>query len=219
MGKRKRSDKLAGEDYLRFWERRAENSMTYVGRPDMDEKAVMRQAERFWRVLEPHLPGSANISTATEFGCGWGRMTDRLARTYPSAAIWGIEMVLASIEHGQSLFPEINFFQANCYHNEVPDADLLMTCTCLQHITDPAVFCTVVDSFHRKVKPGGTLVLFENAREERRHWHLHDLKISEYIDAFAGFDFEEPTIITDVDPEPHFIMRGIRRTKWAAKAK
>ena len=120
-------------------------------------------------------------------------------------------MTLAAVTRGGHLFPEINFVYGDHYLHEVPDADLLVTCTCLQHITDRDVFKQVIDSFHRKVQEGGQLVMFENAKEGRRSHHLHDMDVGGYIAALNGFEFLEPILVTDVDPEPHFLLRGVRK--------
>ncbi len=209
---RKRSNKLMGDDYHRYWESRpAKVGLNYVGRPGMTDEQVHDQARRFWAQLIRVLPPQENIEIVTEFGCGWGRIANRLCFWYRGAKVWGIDMVSDSLEYGRQAFPQVNFFHADFYHHEVPDADLLVTCTCLQHITDPDVFQKVAESFRRKVKPGGCFVMFENAAPKSRHWHMHEMKPADYVHAFPGFTFEDPISVTDVDPDPHFLLRG-RRT-------
>lgn len=211
---RARSDKLKDAEYLAYWEQRAaRDGLRYVGRSRMTLKQLATQAEGFWSKLRPYAPEPVPaIQTVTEFGCGWGRMTGRLRSYYPDdVAVYGIDMVAESIDLGAKMFPAINFVLGDFYCHEVPPADFLLTCTCLQHITDTGVFQRVVDSFHQRVRPGGTLLMLENAMRGGRNWHLHDMRIADYIDAFHGFTFAPPVIFKDVDPEPHFLLRGTRR--------
>lgn len=210
---RKRSDKLMGDDYFRYWQGRpAKVGPNYVGRPGMTQEQIRRQAKQFWMQLRRVLPPPRKrIKVVTEFGCGWGRIANRLRGRYKKAEVWGIDMALDSIEYGRQTFPQVKFFRASFYHRYVPDADLLVTCTCLQHITDPDVFRNVAESFRQKVKPGGYFVMFENATPKLRHWHMHEMKPADYVRAFPGFTFEDPILVTGVDPEPHFLLRG-RRT-------
>jgi trans-aconitate methyltransferase len=187
----------------------------------MDEAAIDRQADAFWAQLWPILPFNADIpdgAVVTEFGCGWGRMTIKLASNYPRARINGIDMVPGAVHRARTLFPRIWFHCYDHYHKTVPVADLVVTCTCLQHITDTEVFQRVVQSFHSRILPGGWLVMLENATKKRRGTHLHDMTPADYKEAFDGFDFETPIIVSDpkMDKEDHFLLRGRRSKRTTA---
>jgi len=211
--------KLHGNAYYRYWNQRAtQQGEAYVGRHGMGEKEIHRQGLAFWQHLLPLLPTPADIQAQSdpvvvEFGCGWGRMTWRLAQRYPTARVYGIDMVEFALRHGRKYYKEITFIRDDHYPVHVPKASLIMTCTCLQHITDPTVFNTVARSFEDRTQPGAWLVMLENATKKKRASHLHDMAPEDYVNAFAGFDFQDPVLLQDkaVDPEDMFLLRGQRR--------
>lgn len=201
--------KLTGNAYKQYWIDRATKNMAYVGYFKHDAADVDAQAGYFWGFLQPRLPAAGSVQVVAELGCGWGRMLSRLAAAYPAATAIGVDIVPDALEHGRKQFPKLTFVFADHYLEELPRADLFVTCTCLQHITDPVVWAHVVASIHRGVRPGGTLLLLENAAPGMVK-HMADRRLADYVAAFAGFRFSPAELRYDRDNQSHFILSGCR---------
>jgi SAM-dependent methyltransferase len=201
--------KLIGEAYKQYWIARAAKTMSYVGYFKHNAADVQAQADFFWGYLQKRLPGVAGVHAVAELGCGWGRMLSRLAEAYPAAVMLGIDIVPKALEHGRKQFPKLTFVLADHYPEKLPQVDLLVTCTCLQHITDPVVWAQVVASIHRGVRPGGTLLMLENATPGSAQ-HMADRRLPDYVMAFDGFTFSPTELIYDRDGQSHFVLSGRR---------
>jgi hypothetical protein len=217
-------EKLSGGAYTDYWVKRAQQQGPgYVGRHDQvhDATKIERQARDFWSALLLMLPTPQNLIATVgpepiivEFGAGWGRIVHRLAEHYPDARIIAVDMVPESVERGKILFPHIEFILGSDL-SVVPHADLLVTCTCLQHVTDPEVWHRVRDSIHARVRAGGRIVLLENNKAGRKSPHMADRTKDDYERELFGFDFISTMRYgpNTLDKEPMVLMAGRRKTE------
>lgn len=212
-----KKDKLTGSDYRQFWiQRAAVQGARYVGRKGMTPVAVEAQAASFWAAISPHLPPEDEVRVATEFGCGWGRMTRLLELHYAGARVCGIDFVPESVARAAQRFKGIQFACADHYPRELPDADLIMTCTCIQHVTDVRALHKIQKSFQCKLKPGGQLVMLENVATDKMSPHMAGIGADDYPELFQGFSLWTYELLSGdsaVDRQPHAIITARRREK------
>lgn len=227
-------EKLVGAEYRQYWEERAERQGPgYVGRHGQTHKMdlVEQQAQRFWEALRLVLPEPdklpvceqdtiPHVPVVIEFGAGWGRITHRLAERYQKARVYGIEIVPDSVARGSKLYPNVHFVHGEDLYADqspyrVPMADLLVTCTALQHVTDPNVWFRVVNSFHAKVVPGGYLVLLECNAGVHKVPHMADRTHEDYKRELYGFRFMTTTRYWkgSLDKEEMVLMAAKRKPR------
>lgn len=201
------SRKLEGSKYREFWVKRARiQGEMYVGHVDFETtEELQAQADKFWRYLETVLPDKPKV--VTEFGCGWGRMTKRLKQWFPDALVQGVDMVPSAIELARSQYPNITFALDDQYPIAWPQSDLIVTCTALQHVTDPEIFERVVKSLREGLKPGGELIMIERIGASKAP-HVSSRTELDYERAFKGFTFASSRRLPEEFGEYHMLMRA-----------
>lgn len=101
------------------------------------------------------------ITTACEFGCGYGRMTQVL--TEFATQVDGVERETSLVQEAASLIPGVNFHQRDdLSRTGLPSVhyDVILTFTFLQHLID-AVAEQVAREMIRCLKPGGHVLICE----------------------------------------------------------
>ncbi len=169
-------NKLAGDEYLDFWRKRiakGPEEVAYTGSTERESEQhadlIMREWEPILKEVEPVL-AKREQPLIVELGCGWGRMATRLAKRFPEAFVHGYDIcsdaivgaMARSVEEG--LEGRMHF----AVESEIPESlykhvDLVVTCTCLQHITDDHFFTRAMKSIRDAMRPlTGFALLFEN---------------------------------------------------------
>ncbi len=108
-----------------------------------------------------------HISSAVEFGCGFGRMTQVL--TEFTSDVFGVEREPQLVNEARQFIPEIEFINVNDLSSTgLPSDrfDLITTFTFLQHLASPTVK-SVAQEILRCLRPGGYLVICEET--DRSH--------------------------------------------------
>jgi len=114
------------------------------------------------RDLRLQLPAGWTPRRVLDFGCGIGRTTAQLARTFPDAELVGVDtsrqaVAAAQVSHGSARIR----FRCDPDWSEPPSFDLCHTSGVFHHIR-PADRPAALAAIHRALAPGGYFALFEN---------------------------------------------------------
>ncbi len=196
-------EKLTGDAYPEYWRRRAQLGLTAIAPKGFTVDQTVAQGNTLWSMIEPALPPPAEVRIAVDFGCGWGRLTEKLRGRYPDADVWGLDFQPDMIRLARQrrlthisrpwLEPRGTLFYQE--GSQVPGAieglvDLVLTCAVLHHITDLQMWRRATTSFHRAVRPDGWLVMLESIRDSAAV-HMTGLGLEAYKQALPGFEFEQ----------------------------
>jgi len=203
--------KLSGVKYVRYWhDRHAKDGAAYVGNIHKPED-VWKQGERFWQAIvnaieAVSMPDPTHI---VELGCGVGRITRLLAARWPKARVTGIDITPGALATARIQVPEAKFINNYRIPFSVAAPDLVVTCTCLQHITDPEVYADAVRSIKQRSKRKAWLVMLENNRPGPRAKHMAERVVEDYQEDFSP-EFEVRSVIEygsrELDKEPHAVI-------------
>ena len=192
-------DKLTGTEYYEFWARR-------MARGPM-EAGTEEAAEATWEFAYPYL-SKLRPASIIEFGCGYGRMLRRLVGTWPKAKVLGIELCQAAADATRTRF-EHNRRVRIMNATGVPagcQAQLIMTCTVLQHVTDDDALGGIVAQIDAALQPGGTLVLFENIHGTGAR-HMRDEGSEAYMARWPRLKWQVPRWL-ELHGQLHSLMIG-----------
>jgi len=203
--------KLSGADYIRYWhDRHARDGTAYVGNIHKPED-VWEQGNRFWAAIvnaieSVPVPDPKRI---VELGCGVGRITRLMVNRWPKARVTGIDITPGALATARIQVPEARFITDQRIPFSVAPPDLVVTCTCLQHITDPEVYEEAVRSFKQRTTSTAWLIMLENNKPGRRSKHLTERMVEDYQEDF-GPEFEVRSVIEygpqELDKEPHAVI-------------
>ncbi len=112
-----------------------------------------------------YISTEANLTSACEIGCGYGRVI-MVLREY-AAKVIGFERETELIEIARTLLPDIDFVNCNNLSNistvSPVQFDFSMTCTVLQHLTDD--HCSAVIHEIKKITSHGWVLLIEKTED------------------------------------------------------
>lgn len=103
-----------------------------------------------------------------DVGCGSGVLLDAYARIASTSKV-GVEMDVASVERARSKGLEVHAASADWDYASLGQFDLITMCDVLEHIEHENV---ALDEVHRRLNPGGTLLLTVPALMSL--WSEHD---------------------------------------------
>jgi trans-aconitate methyltransferase len=196
--------KLAGQAYLDCWRTRMAQGADQAGFNGQDAD---RQGNEIWKFIEPWISGM-KPRTVVDFGCGYGRMLRKMRILWPKSNLYGIDVckeAIASINENwrEPGYPKV-FVQSQIPQNI--RADLIFDCMVMQHITDDGILGDVVESFKTALRPGGSIVLFENIAETGAK-HMRDMPAENYMALFPELKWIEYSILM-LGFQAHALMIG-----------
>jgi 2-polyprenyl-3-methyl-5-hydroxy-6-metoxy-1,4-benzoquinol methylase len=106
-----------------------------------------------------------NGGKALDFGCGSGRVCVALAKAFPRAAIFGVDVDAGSIERAREAAQRDNV-KVQLAVGEPPAGpfDLITLCDCLHDLASPI---PTLKAIHQRLKPDGTLFIIEPKAADR----------------------------------------------------
>ena len=211
--------KNTGETYRQYWQKRhKKHGRAYIGDISNwnDEDLTEQQGEQFWSQLEPRLPDPEHVQTVLDFGCGWGRMTRKLKDKYPDADVYGVDMVPGAIETAQATIMDCTFACDSRIPGDFPNFDLIVTCTVLQHVTDPTTWELLCADFENRCHLGGRLLMLEELGDNTaKHVANHTLiSLRQDLSGFAlhkDAEFGEHTLLIAARREDNIAEEAIKR--------
>jgi SAM-dependent methyltransferase len=201
--------KLQGAEYLDYWDERMRQGPLEAGHHMMDEEDVRKQGERFfqeiWALREAHLGPLKRIA---ELGCGYGRILRQFGEKEPAETEFhGVDLstdAIMACETGD-FDPMRFFFRQGTQLCLKGAADLVYTCTCLQHITCPEYFEMAVRSIVDALAADGHVIILENGVRAPGSRHVRGLGFEDYLGAFDQHGLatlaSQPPV--DIRGEPH----------------
>jgi SAM-dependent methyltransferase len=128
--------------------------------------------ERHWRHYEPKLGGAC-----VEIGCGAGRVTQALARSFES--VLALDVSERMIELARAACPgNVSFQQVDGPRIPLGDgtADALFSCHVLQHLETREALRAYIAEARRALRAGGTLMIHLTivSRRRSRLWRLKE---------------------------------------------
>jgi len=199
--------------YIAYWNDRAKRQgKGTVGHCRYTEREFQDASDQFRDELisrvEELMPKSC--STAVDFGCGWGRFTNDLAKLIKGNCI-GLDICLPLLELAESA-DQVRF---ECIDPLAPfpveDAgvDLIFTCTVLQHVVVEEVLNHISREFNRVLRPGGLVFLFENTAEKSPSRHIRFRSVKEYQGYFPWGNLTHDGTL-EFEGEQHSVMYGYK---------
>lgn len=203
--------KLSGREYLDYWRRRIAKGPEQVGRGGSSPEEVERQGDYYWsmilREIKIHSP-SFTPNLVVEIGSGWGRLLRRMRATWPEAELRGVELCEKAVE--ESWWDERTSISVGA---KIPalakKADLVVSCTVLQHITDPVYLEEAVRSMEDAVSPDGLIVILENVEISHAE-HLLGIGREGYKALFTRTKLLDESNTISYHGEHHAVMVGRR---------
>jgi SAM-dependent methyltransferase len=196
--------KLSGQAYQNYWSERIARGPEEVS---FDGRGADRQGNEIWEFIEPCI-NSFRPDSVLDFGCGYGRMMNKLRDLWPAARIYGVDLCRKALDFIQQNWsagapPELS--------TSIPDqltVDLIFDCMALQHVTDEAAFEGAVMNIYR-LQPGGALVLFENVSKPKAD-HVRDMSIDDYLALWPGLNWKTISILR-LQGQAHALMIGVHQ--------
>jgi SAM-dependent methyltransferase len=193
--------KLTGQDYIDHWKTRMAKGPLEAG--------TEKNADDTWRFIAGFVERDEPKSIL-EFGCGYGRMLRRLRNRWPKARLYGVDLSAEALEHMKANWqgrPPMLFNQDSPpMHIRV---DLIFTCTVLQHVTDDGTLGRIAEGFRAILRPGGSMVLFENVshRTGEGGAHMREFAAADYMALWPELKWRECGILVH-RLEAHSLMIG-----------
>ncbi|MCI0711394.1 MAG: methyltransferase domain-containing protein [Chloroflexi bacterium] len=131
--------------------------------PQFHRELAQIETGHFWfearnrlilHMLRKHFPETQNF---LEIGCGTGFVLQELARTFPSIAISGSDLLSAGLGFAAERVPDATLFQMDA--RKIPfrdEFDVVSAFDVIEHIEDDQV---VLKQMYQAVKPGGGLMI------------------------------------------------------------
>ncbi|MHB2024077.1 MAG: class I SAM-dependent methyltransferase [Mycobacteriales bacterium] len=121
----------------------------------------------------PGLPAARRL--AVEIGCGLGRVCRPLAEQFDS--VIGLDIAPEMVVRARRLVAEPNVSFVVCSGEDLQplgsaSADLVLSFTVFQHLSDPQLVCNYVAEIGRVLAPGGLAVLQWNGQRFPGWWAL-----------------------------------------------
>lgn len=193
--------KLMGADYRTFWRDRMAGGPAQAshGGADVDTQGA------YWASIFTTALATLTPRLVVELGCGWGRMMQTWRRLWPAATLVGIDLSPTAIE---GAWRDAQTALTVGDRVDTRGADLALTCTCLQHITDPEALRMATWSLQRCLVRGGTLALLENVSQPRAA-HVLDYTAADYMGHFPGIVWSRPEKYAWME-QAHALMIGVK---------
>lgn len=197
-------DKLTGQAYIEHWDKRISKGPNEAG--------LEQNGDDTWEFIIKHFtfkPGSV-----LEYGCSWGRMLRRIHKQWPKAKLYGVDLCQTALDGLKATWPDRDVPKLWCA-NTPPmgiKADMIFTCTVIQHVTDPDILKKIFAGFREILKPGGKLVMFENITFEKGGGGAHMIHygIKNYTSLWPDLAWETGPIFQH-GYNLHALLIGTRR--------
>jgi SAM-dependent methyltransferase len=135
-----------------------------------------------WNALKPYLKGKTKM---LDIGCGIGRFTRRIETL--GIDYTGIDSSLPMIRKAQELHKGNTHFQVFREKIPCPDSifDVVLSCGVLTYILKTAVGLRMLEEIVRVLKPGGELILIEEASisERKSESAVEIMRENDYLNA------------------------------------
>jgi SAM-dependent methyltransferase len=198
--------KLQGTDYLEYWRMRIAKGPQECGHGGDDEDQLERQADLFFGAMQPALE-SVRPTVALEFGSGYGRILSRLRTVWPGTQLIGLDICPTAI--ARSWTDQRTWLIAGSQLPEMVPVGAVVTCTALQHVTDPHVFSRVTQQLRDSLTAGGLLIMVENVSRPGVP-HVRDMDAVDYMRCFPGMDWINQASVYWRNQE-HVFLAGVKR--------
>jgi ubiquinone/menaquinone biosynthesis C-methylase UbiE len=101
-----------------------------------------------------------------DMGCGVGHNTVPLAKAFPDAEVYGIDLGAAQLRYAhlraEGLGAKVHFLQDNAEHTQFPDEKFdLVVSQIILHETSPEATAAIIRESRRLLRPGGIVVHLE----------------------------------------------------------
>lgn len=199
--------KLTGDAYLEFWRERIARGPAECGASDY---MLDLQADTFAAAVLAVL-GGYRPTCVLEFGSGWGRMLERWRAFWPSAEVHGVELCRpAALGSWRDARTTVHHTEDGTVPGalQAHDFDLVLTVTCLQHVTDDALLREVAGGLGEALVSDGRLVMVENVARPGAA-HVRDATVLDYQNLFPGL-WWAPSLKLTWGGQAHAAMSGGR---------
>lgn len=152
---------------LRFWHERAIRfGDGYVGRVN---ESWQQQQKNIEKHLKAKL-GNEHYMDVLDFGCGWGRLIPFLCNY--SGHIWAADIVETAIQRAGEMAPNVTAVAIPKTGNiELPTSsiDLVVVVSVFHFFKEDCLFNVFTKELSRVVKPGGRVIVIDNAVDKDYH--------------------------------------------------
>jgi len=188
-----------------FWGQRfAKMGDAAVGRVKENH---LDQKKRIEDLLRPRLAGS-HYEKALDFGCGYGRFTPLLSQY--CGHIWNVDILANQLPRAGSASFNVTSVKYE-WPNELPlsphSIDLLLVVSVFHFMTNDQLFEACTSELRRVVKPGGTVLVIENAVD--RDGHVKPRPYQQLAQALGLVpDKVEERVTVNLRPNDHWLING-----------
>jgi SAM-dependent methyltransferase len=200
-------EKLTGQAYIDHWKNRIKKSPLEAGTPE--------NAVDTWSFIKPNVQFKEKIGAVLEYGCAYGRMLRHLQAEWPKAQLFGVDLCKEALDH---LAANWNGTKPTLFNQGFPPihvrADLIFTCTVIQHITDDDILHQVAAGFDVILNPGGRLVLFENVTyaDGGGGAHMREYSAENYMSLWPSLQWKNCGVYMH-GKEAHALMIGRKESR------
>lgn len=145
-----------------------------------------------------------------DYGCGWGRLIPFISKY--SGHIWAIDIIDSMLQRAGEQSQNVTALAATrSAAIEMPSemVDLVVVVSVFHYLTDDIIFGFCTDELKRILKPGGRVLIIDNAVDKDYHVKPRtDVELAARLNLKPGWTSEKVTI--NRKPLDHWLIDGVK---------